>query len=192
MSMNNFHSILTQNVIKIFLSLFLFFLLTQCASRYSQSDADKILSTERVSAKTSPISFLIPQGWRVIDANDSTFIDLWLINKDYSSSLSVIPLHGGDTKQSFSRYVSVSKLSNKMKFKNEKIKIIDEDNEEINGIRTASYYFKNNKSLHLISLFKFKGKFYELTAWDKNLNYDESFQIKYLSKIQSAFISSIK
>ena len=168
------------------------FIFSQCTSRYSQKEADKILSTERVSAKTSPISFLMPQGWRVIDANDSTFIDLWLINKDYSSSLSVIPLHGGDTKQSFSRYVSVSKLSNKMKFKNEKIKIIDEDNEEINGIRTASYYFKNNKSLHLISLFKFKGKFYELTAWDKNLNYDESFQIKYLSKIQSAFISSIK
>ncbi len=165
---------------------------SQCTSRYSQKEADKILSTERVSAKTSPISFLIPQGWRVIDANDSTFIDLWMINSDYNSSLSVIPLHSKDTKQSLSQLVGVSKLSNKMKFKNEKIKIIDEDNEEINEIKIASYYFKNNKSLHLISLFKFKGKFYELTAWDKNLNYDESFQIKYLSEIQSAFISSIK
>jgi len=168
------------------------FIFSQCTSRYSQKEADKILSTERVSAKTSPISFLMPQGWRVIDANDSTFIDLWLINDDYNSSLSVIPLHSDDTNQSLSQWVSVSKLSNKMKFKNERIKIIDDGKEEINGIQIVSYHFWNKISLHQISIFMFKGKFYELTTWDKNLNQVESSQIKYLSEIQSAFISSIK
>ncbi len=165
---------------------------SQCTSRYSQKDADKILSTERVSAKTSPISFLIPQGWRVIDANDSTFIDLWLITDDYNSSLSLIPLHSEKNKQSLSEWVSVSKLSNKMKFKNEKIKIVDDDNDEINGISTASYYFKNNNSLHRITIFKFHGKYYELTGLDKDLTRSETAQLGFLSELQTAVIQSAK
>lgn len=165
---------------------------SQCTSRYSQKDIDKILSTERVSAKTSPISFLMPQGWRLIDANDSTFIDLWLINDDYKSSLSLIPLHSEKNKQNLSEWISISKLTNKMKFKNEGIEIVDNGNDEINGINTSSYYFKNNNSLQSITVFKFNGKYYELTALDKSPNYDETSQIKYLSKIQSALISSVK
>jgi len=174
------------------LFLILIFMFVRCASRYSQSNADKALSTERVSAKTSPISFLIPHSWRVIDANDSTFVDLWLISDDYNSSLSLIPLHSENIDQNLSEWIKISKLSNKIKFRDENIKIIDEDSEQINEIKTASYYFKNNKSLHRISLFKFKGKFYELTALDKNPNHDESSQIKYSTKIQYAIISSIK
>jgi hypothetical protein len=174
------------------LFLILIIMFVQCTSRYSQSDADNVLSTERVSAKTSPISFLIPHSWRVIDANDSTFIDLWLISDDYSSSLSLIPLHTENTNQNLSEWIEVSKLSNEIKFRDENIKIIDDGSEEINEVKTASYHFKNKKSLHRISLFKFKGKFYELTALDKNPNHDESSQIEYLIKFQSAFISSIK
>ena len=174
------------------LFLILVFMFVQCTSQYSQSDTIKVLSTKRVSAKTSPISFRIPHNWRVIDANDSTFIDLWLISDDYNSSLSLIPLHSENIDQNLSEWIKVSKLSNKIKFMDENIKIIDEDSEEINEIKIASYFFKNDKSFHRISLFKFKGKFYELTALDKNHNHDESSQIQYSTKIQYAFISSVK
>ena len=177
--------------------IFLLFIISalifsQCTSRYSQKDADKFLSTERVSAKTSPISFLMPQGWRVIDANDSTFIDLWLINDDYKSSLSLIPLHSEKKNQNLTEWINVSKFSTKMKFKNEEIKIVDDGDDQINGINTSSYYFKNNSSLQRITVFKFNGKYYELTALDKGSNHGETSSIKYLSKIQSAFIASIK
>ena len=79
-----------------------------------------------------------------------------------------------------------------MKFKNEYIEIVDDDDAEIKGIGTASYYFKNEKALYRISLFQFKGKFYELTSLDKNINRGESTQLSFLEQVQTAIITSIK
>ena len=163
----------------------------QCSSHYSQSDTDIIFSFERASAKTSPISFQIPHGWRVIDANDSTFIDLWMISDDYKSSLSLIPLHSDEEKQSYSNWISVSKLSNKMKFKNAKIEIIGEEPVDINGIHCDFYYFKTEDSFYRISLFKFNEKFYELTALGNILNDNISSQLEFLTQIQNVVIGSI-
>ncbi|VAX22452.1 hypothetical protein MNBD_IGNAVI01-1056 [hydrothermal vent metagenome] len=168
------------------------FLLSQCTSRYTQKDVEQLLSTERVTANTSDISILIPNGWHTIEANDSLFIDLWLVSKDYNSSLSLIPLHSENNKQSFSEWTSVSKLSNKMKFKKDKIEIVDDGDDVINGIQTSSYYFKVNNTLHRITIFNFKNKFYELTALDKAINHNKASQINNLEKLQTAIIQTVR
>jgi len=165
---------------------------SQCTSRYTQKDAEKILSTERVTANTSDISVLAPKGWRTIEANDSSFVDLWLVSEDYNTSLSIIPLHGKKNKQSLTEWNSISKLSNKMKFKKDNIEIVDDGNNEINGIQTVSYYFKTNDALHRITIFKFNGKFYELTALDKGFNYNRASHLDYLRELQTAVIQSVK
>jgi len=168
------------------------FLLSQCTSRYTQKDAEHILSNERVTANTSDISVLAPKGWRIIEANDSSFVDLWLVSEDYNSSLSLIPLHSENNKQSFSEWTSVSKLSNKMKFKKDSIEILDDGNDEINGMQTSSYYFKTNNSIYRITIFQFNGKFYELTALDKGPNHNRKSHLDHLRELQTAVIQSVK
>jgi len=176
-----------------FFVLILFILLfSQCTSRYSQKDVQQILSTERVRANTSDISILTPQGWRTVEANDSSFIDLWLVSKDYNTSLSIIPLHSKNSKQSFTEWVNVSKLSNKMKFKKDNIEIVDDGNDEINGINTASYFFRTNTALHRVTIFQFNGKFYELTALDKGPNHNRTSHLDHLRELQTAVIQSVK
>ncbi|NOX65783.1 MAG: hypothetical protein GXO85_08280 [Chlorobi bacterium] len=169
----------------------LFFLL-QCTSRYTQKDAEQILSAERVTANTSDISVLAPKGWRTIEANDSSFVDLWFVSKDYNTSLSIIPLHGKKNKQSLTEWNSISKLSNKMKFKKDNIEIVDGYNDEINGIQTVSYYFKTDDALHRITIFKFNGKFYELTGLDKGPNHNRKSQLYHLRELQTAVIQSVR
>ncbi len=184
---------MTHQKLWVFLLLILSaFLFTQCTSRYSQKDAEQILSMERVHAKTSDISFLAPKGWRVVEANDSSFVDLWLVNKDYNASLSLIPLHSKSNKQNLSDWISVSKLSNKMKFKKDNIEIVDDGNEEINGIATSSYYFKTNNALYRVTVFYFKNRFYELTGFDKAPNHNRSSHLNNLEELQTAVILSVK
>lgn len=184
---------MTHQKFRVFLLLILSALIfSQCTSRYTQKDVEQILSTERITANTSDISVLAPQGWRAVEANDSSFVDLWLVSKDYNSSLSLIPLHSENSKQSLSEWTSVSKLSNKMKFKKDNIKIVDDDNDEINGIKTSSYYFKTNNALHRITIFKFKNKYYELTDFDKGPNYNRSSYPDHLRELQTAVIQSVR
>jgi len=163
-----------------------------CSSRYSQTEVDQILTPERAFSKTSPISIRIPFGWREIDANDSTFIDLWLISDDYKSSLSLIPLHSDNAKRSFSHWISVSKLSNKMKFKNMKLVMSDEEIVKINEIDCHFYNFRDNDSFYRISIFQFEENYFELTALENNISNDTSSKLQLLNQIQNAVIGSIE
>lgn len=164
------------------------FFLTQCTSRYTQtSPKQEMLSQTYAKAKTSPISLQIPIGWREIDANDSTFIDLWLVSDDYKSSLSLIPLHSKNSDQSLDEWKTISKLSNKMKFRSDNVEINDEENIELNFNDISFYNFTTHTKYYRVAIFQFKEKYYELTALSNQKS--ENSNIVY---IQNSVINTIR
>ena len=159
-------------------------LLTSCSSnKYSQSDINKYLTRERVKAKTSPISFRIPQGWHVIDANDGKFVDLWIVRNDMNVSLSLQPFYSNSSKVSLQKSYKESKLLQQTKFKNS-LKIIDEEPITLNNMNVLFYHFEVNKKEFRVALFSFNNQIYELTLFGNNTN----IKIEYF--IQELTISS--
>ncbi len=161
---------------------------TKCTSRYTQTSADEnLLSLSYAKAKTSPISLQIPIGWREINANDSTFIDLWLVSEDFKSSLSLIPLNSENKDQSLDEWEVISKLSNKMKFKNSGVEFIDENSIEINDSAIAIYNFTHKDHHYRVCIFNHLKRYYELTALEQNEN-----NLTIISDIQNSVLASIK
>lgn len=179
-------------LLKRFLVLFLIiisiFSFTQCTSRYSQTSSDKqLISPNIAKAKISPISLQIPFGWKEINANDSTFIDLWLVSEDFKSSLSLIPLNNDSKDQNLEQWKFISKLSNKMKYKNSGVEFIDEDSIELNEITIAIYKFTHKDHYYRVCIFEHQKRFYELTALEENEK-----NIAIISDIQNSVLASLK
>lgn len=63
-----------------------------CSSLNSIYDNDYPLTALISKSETTGISLNIPQGWRKVDANDSGFIDLWLVNESNDASIILTPL----------------------------------------------------------------------------------------------------
>lgn len=172
-------------ILLFILSIIIF---TQCTSRYTQTSSDEnLLSLSYTRAKTSPISLQIPIGWREIYANDSTFIDLWLVSEDFKSSLSLIPLNSENKDQSLDEWEVISKLSNKMKFNDSGVEFIDEDSIEINNRAIAVYNFKHKDHYYRVCIFNHQKKYYELTALEEKEDYHTI-----ISDIQNSVLASIK
>ena len=175
-----------QHFVGVFLFLLFIISLSSCSSnKYSQSEINKYLSSNRVKAKTSPISFLVPKGWHVVDANNKAFIDLWILRNDLNVSLSLLPFHSNSSSNNLEKNLKYSILLQKAKYKN-KINIIKEKPLKLNGKTALPYNFSVNKKNYRVILFEHKGKFYELTLFGENIN----IKIEYF--IQELVISSAK
>ena len=180
----------TYKKLQLFFGVFLFLLLvlfvSSCSSnKYSQSDINKYLTNERVTAITSPISFLIPQGWHVVDANNKQFIDLWMVRNDTKVSLSLQPFHSNSTSNSLEKNFETSILFQKTKHKN-KIEITKEIPIRLNEKKVLPYSFSVEGKNYRVIVFGHKDKFYELTLFGENTN----IKIEYF--IQELVISSVK
>jgi hypothetical protein len=159
---------------------------TSCSTnKYSQSDINQYLTTTRVKAKTSPISFRIPQGWHLVDANNKAFIDLWILRDDMNVSLSLLPFHSNSSKFLLSESYESSILLQQVKYKN-KLKILREKSIHINNMDVLFYSFDVEKKKFRVALFKIESGIYELTLFGNNTN----IKIEYF--IQELFISSAK
>ncbi|MCF6269470.1 MAG: hypothetical protein L3J41_07160 [Melioribacteraceae bacterium] len=175
-----------QYYVGVFLFAAISIIFTSCSSnKYSQSEIDMYLTRERVKAKTSPISFRIPQGWRVVDANNEAFIDLWILRNDMNVSLSLLPLHSNSTSQALIKSYNASVLLLQAKHKNS-IKIMNEEPLQLNNSKVLFYNYKINEKEYRIAIFKHNQKFYELTLYGNNAN----IKIEYF--IQELLISSAK
>ncbi len=175
-----------QYYVGVFLFVAISILFNSCATnKYSQSEIDMYLTKERVKAKTSPISFRIPQGWRVIDANDEAFIDLWIVRNDMNVSLSLLPIHSNSSSFSLKKSYESSILLRETKFQNN-IKIVKEEPLQLNNSEVLFYQYSIDGKEYRVALFEHNEKFYELTLYGNNSN----IKIEYF--IQELVISSAK
>jgi hypothetical protein len=165
--------------------VFSVFLSSCSTNKYSQSDINKYLTSKRVSAKTSPISVLVPQGWHEVDANNEEFIDLWLVRNDLNVSLSLLPFHSNSTANNLNGNYETSILFQKTKYKNS-ITINKEKPIQLNDKVVLPYNFSVNGKNYRTIVFEHNEKFYELTLFGENTN----IKIEYF--IQELVISSVK
>ena len=156
--------------------------LTSCSSgKYSQSDINMYLTKERVKAKTSPISFRIPKGWHVVDANNSEFVDLWIVRDDMKVSLSLLPFTPSAPAVSLVSAYEVSIEMHRAKYlNNNSFKIVKEKSEMLSGKEVLFYHFKIGPEKFRVALFKFNNKIYELTLYGKNTNIKKEYFIQEL------------
>ena len=182
--MKNFRKL--QYYIGVFLFVVISIILTSCSSnKYSQSDIDKYFTKERAKAKTSPITFQIPQGWHIVDANNEAFIDLWIVRNDLNVSLSLLPFHSNSSSNNLKRNFESSILLQNAKYKN-KITVVKEKPIRLNGKMVLPYNFSVGRKSYRIILFEHNGKSYELTLFGNSTN----IKIEYF--IQELVISSAK
>ena len=175
-----------QYYVGVFLFVVISIFFNSCAAnKYSQSEIDMYLTKERVKAKTSPISFRIPQGWRVIDANNEAFIDLWIVRNDMNVSLSLQPFHSNSSSFSLKKSYESSILLREAKFQNN-IKILKEETLRLNSREVLFYNYSISGKEYRVALFEHNEKFYELTLYGNNSN----IKIEYF--IQELVISSAK
>lgn len=175
-----------QHFVGVFLLLIIVLTFSSCSSnKYSQLEFNKFLSKNRVKAKTSPISFLVPKGWHVVDANNKAFIDLWFLRNDLNVSLSLLPFHSNSTQNGLENIFESSIQFQKTKYGN-KINIIKEKPLRLNGRLTMPYNFSVSGSNYRVILFERNNSFYELTLFGVNQN----IKIEYF--IQELLISSAK
>ena len=175
-----------QYYVGVFLFVLISIVFTSCSSnKYSQSDLDKYFTKERAKAKTSPISFQIPQGWHVVDANNEAFIDLWIVRNDLNVSLSLQPFYSNSTSNNLKKNFESSILLQNAKHKN-KISIVKEKPIRLNGKMVLPYNFSVGRKDYRIILFEHNGKSYELTLLGNSTN----IKIEYF--IQELVISSAK
>ncbi|MCK5087672.1 MAG: hypothetical protein KAQ90_09125 [Melioribacteraceae bacterium] len=169
--------------------------LANCSSKYSQSNIDELFTPERAVSKTSGLSVQIPKGWHQVDANDSTFIDLWLVEDNFNASISLLPIHTNmkiETTNLYD-YFEYSKVLNKVKYDNN-IEISSEDKPYvINDALAAVYNFTTTQNQYYrVIVFQLNNNFYELTALlderlsQNNISKDE------LARIQDYLLASIK
>lgn len=178
----------------LFFSL-LILILSHCSSKYSQSNIDNILTSKRAVSKTSGLSFQIPKGWHQVDANDSTFIDLWLVEDNFNASISLMPIHTNMEIETTNLhdYFEYSKVLNNVKYDN-KIEIKSEDEQSIiNNTHTVVYSFTTTQNQYFrVAVFQLKNKFYELTALiDERLSHGKISKDE-LARIQDYLLASIK
>ena len=172
--------------IGVFLFVVISILFNGCsANKYSQSEIDMYLTKERVKAKTSPISFRIPQGWHVVDANNEAFIDLWIVRNDMNVSMSLLPIHSNSSSFSLKKGYESSMLLSQTKFKNN-IEIEKEEPIKLNNSEVLFYNYKNGGNEYRVALFENNNKFYELTLYGDNSKINKEFFI------QELMISSAK
>jgi len=172
--------------IGVFLFVVISILFNSCsANKYSQSEIDMYLTKERVKAKTSPISFRIPQGWHVVDANNEAFIDLWIVRNDMNVSMSLLPIHSNSSSFSLKKGYESSMLLSQTKFKNN-IEIEKEEPIKLNNSEVLFYNYKNGGNEYRVALFENNNKFYELTLYGDNSKINKEFFI------QELMISSAK
>ena len=178
---NNFRITKTlQYNIGVFLFVVISILFNSCAAnKYSQSEIDMYLTKERVKAKTSPISFRIPQGWRVVDANNDAFIDLWIVRNDMNVSLSLLPIHSNSSSFSLKQSYESSILLSQTKFKN-KIEIEKEESLKLNNSDVLFYNYKTGGNEYRVALFQNDDKFYELTLYGNNSKINNEFFVQEL------------
>ncbi len=172
--------------IGVFLFVVISILFNSCsANKYSQSEIDMYLTKERVKAKTSPISFRIPQGWHIVDANNEAFIDLWIVRNDMNVSMSLLPIHSNSSSFSLKKGYESSMLLSQTKFKNN-IEIEKEEPIKLNNYEVLFYNYKNGGNEYRVALFENNNKFYELTLYGDNSKINKEFFI------QELMISSAK
>ncbi len=175
-----------QHFVGVFLFLIVILTFSSCSSNnYLQLEFNKFLSKNRVKAKSSPISFFVPKGWHVVDANNKAFIDLWLLRDDLNVSLSLLPFYSNSTQKRLEDSYESSILFQKTKHRN-RINIIKEKPFKLNGKRAMAYNFSVNDSNYRVILFEHNNNFYELTLFGENRN------IKMEYFIQELLISSAK
>lgn len=175
-----------QYYVGVFLFVVISIFLNSCATnKYSQSEIDMYLTKERVKAKTSPISFRIPQGWRVVAANNEAFIDLWIVRNDMNVSLSLQPIHSNSSSFSLKKSYESSILLSEAKFQNN-IKIVKEEPLQLNNSEVLLYNYNVDNKEYRVALFQHNEKFYEFTLYGNN----SKIKIEYF--IQELVISSAK
>jgi hypothetical protein len=169
-----------QYYVGVFLFVVISIFFNSCSStKHSQSEIDMYLTKERVKAKTSPISFRIPQGWHLVDANNEAFIDLWIVRNDMNVSLSLLPLHSNSSSISLSKSYESSILLSQTKFQNN-ITIEKEVSLKLNNSEVLFYNYKNDGNEYRVALFQHNEKFYELTLHGNNSSITKEYFIQEL------------
>jgi hypothetical protein len=173
-----------QYYVGVFLFLVMTVIITSCsANKYSQLEIDKYFTKEIAKAKTSPISFRIPQGWHIVEANNEAFIDLWIVRNDLNVSLSLLPFHSNSTANTLEKNFESSILLQKAKYKNE-FSIVKEKPIRLNDKIALPYNFSVDGKNYRVVLFEHNNNYYELTLFGNKTN----IKIEYF--IQELLIST--
>ena len=70
------------------------FLLNSCAGLSSIYNYDYPLTRQTAVSKTTGLVLNLPSGWRQVDANDTEFIDLLIVDDANDESISLTPISG--------------------------------------------------------------------------------------------------
>lgn len=184
------------NKIKLISAILLTAFWFSCSGPASFYNFDTPLSNELAFSQTTELKVNIPKGWFTAEDNKDSKIDLWLIEENYSASISFIRIHIDEemkksrTENSLNRVKEFSLLNNKLAHRNNFIDLLKTENFELNGREFNAYQFAGSNYRYRVVVFGYKGNYYECVSAIKP-GLTEADLINIYS-IQNSVLASIK
>lgn len=186
--------------LQILFFLFLVYLVSSCGPALdSYYDSDYPLSSHRVFSRTNNLSFKIPLGWTAVEDNEKNIFDIWLINDDYSASLSLVPLHMDEeareniAKHGTGELISYSKYFKRLETGNKLTDNIQDEIFRFKEIDFGAYRYKTESGVQgRIVVFEFQDISFEFEATCENIPNCDTLFLFELFKVQNSVLSSLK
>jgi hypothetical protein len=171
----------------ISLSLLILIFVTACGGGdLSINHYDELLTREKAYSKTSNIYVELPKNWFTAEDNECNCTDLWLVNKDYSSSITFKKINIEDSSLMKGEPEKIAEYS-KMFVRAKSGNIYNEENFDINDKKFSAYMYLNESRQEVrVVVFKHHDKYYECEAVTKNAKAKDD-----LVRIQNAVLSTL-
>ncbi len=170
-------------VFSILYILFVSLLFNSCSGP-SEISPEKLLTSEKAAAENSNIKLAIPKGWFRTKDNKHYSADLWLIKKDYSAAISLIPVSGDiPPENGLKEAAELSRMMLGLREGQYKPETGSEKNLKLNGVLCRSYLFTDKGGARgRAVIFNYLGKYYELAGYilkkNNNLEQEKLFEIQ--------------
>ena len=182
--------------ISFFTALFLSSCGTSSTSLY---DFNYPLTGEKALAANSVFSVNVPEGWYKVDNNQNNALTLWLVKKDLSASMQIMPiipddkLNGQNNRTKLESLLDYSKIFKKEEV-GKKFRTIGSDEYfELNNRPCTAYSFINKDNLQArIVIFNKDNAYYEFTASPSPKTDSTKYIPAELFSAQNSVLSSLK
>ena len=153
-----------------------------CAGLSSIYNYDYPLTKQAVNSKTTGLKLNLPAGWRLVDANDSEFIDLWLVDDSDEASINLLPVSGiiktNAREKDSARKVKEYYLSF-VKANSPNFILVREETFEVGPDKFLAIEYNSNGILKRDVIFQKGEKFFVLSAFSvTNKNSEQIFSVQ--------------
>lgn len=162
-----------------------------CTGIASLYTSDYPLTSEKAYSKSINLYLNIPNGWFAAEDNECNCTDLWIVNSDYSASISFRKLNFDESTQKeiieIQKAAYYSKIFVQAKFSKELKDFSGEETFQFGERTFSAYEYKNDKGQSIrVVVFKHYDKFIESEAVS-----DGYKDLNELFRIQNSLLSTL-